>query len=787
MTTVSPKAAVSRRPPSASPTPTSSIARGATARSAVSPRVASSLNSAASRRTATKTTQPQPLLNDSTHETLVASLKQETDQKEQLLIQVQNKDQTISSLTAEVENLTSILHSIETRLNELYAEQSRSEAELAQRIDIAEKLRTQVRESEKEKRDLQRRYNEQTTTFEAERQAFYDNEQHLKSRIQSVSEALKRAEEVAKEAFEPPSEVQEQEAPSNPIPKPPVAKQDINDPENEPAEMTALKLELSTLATSHSSLQSTLVLLQTQLMDLKRVNNELQEENESYMILLREKTLNGQFDLMRQVGTGSATSEDDENENDDNVEQQTDVGSLRSIGRSTLDRVDEEGDGIEDIVGDGTNLEGDLEKPRFSRHSSRQGRRRTNSTHETQGESLADLPITGPGLDLAAELGRAENKDMLEGTTSLEEQGVYNGKSRRSKKSSDGRKVSGSTDNSRLDPAVSAEMETMRSEIKSLKDANKALSLYASKIIDRIIAQEGFEHVLAVDYDKPPQTPSASTTQQPATKKSYTPAKQRPQSLLVGKPAPANSTNTIDSSTNSPIPVAPGRPPVQNPKANRRSLSFDWRGFSLFNNANEKKPELRPLTLKPGTTTLSTALSTARKLDTEEDDEDRKERERLNATMKLMGIQPQPQSPLPAAAPSPATVERSQSDTPATVTSNRRFSFFGFGTKNVDTDSDGASVHSTPATGQAANGDGVPERLGSLTPPSLTQEALERAEAENSLAALDAHERNLSVELAKGGSGGFTEIASRQGRRSRRSAGGSGSTVWSAGMSAGDE
>jgi len=33
--------------------------------------------------------------------------------------------------------------------------------ELAQRIDISEKLRAQVRELEKEKRDLQRRYNEQ--------------------------------------------------------------------------------------------------------------------------------------------------------------------------------------------------------------------------------------------------------------------------------------------------------------------------------------------------------------------------------------------------------------------------------------------------------------------------------------------------------------------------------------------------------------------------------------------------------------------------------------------------
>jgi hypothetical protein len=35
---------------------------------------------------------------------------------------------------------------------------------MAARIEVAEKLRTQVRELEKEKRDIQRRYNEQVST-----------------------------------------------------------------------------------------------------------------------------------------------------------------------------------------------------------------------------------------------------------------------------------------------------------------------------------------------------------------------------------------------------------------------------------------------------------------------------------------------------------------------------------------------------------------------------------------------------------------------------------------------
>jgi hypothetical protein len=51
---------------------------------------------------------------------------------------------------------------------------------------------------------------------------------------------------------------------------------DEDEPDLETPETIALKLELSTLMTSHNSMQSTLQLLQTQLQDLKRVNKELQ-------------------------------------------------------------------------------------------------------------------------------------------------------------------------------------------------------------------------------------------------------------------------------------------------------------------------------------------------------------------------------------------------------------------------------------------------------------------------------------------------------------------------------
>lgn len=204
----------------------------------------------------------------------------------------------------------------------------------------------------------------------------------------------------------------------------------------------------------------------------------------------------------------------------------------------------------------------------------------------------------------------------------------------------------------------------------------------------------------------------------------------------------------------------------------------------------EKKPEpapqLRPLTLKAGSAPLVTS---ARKLDTQEDEEDRKERERLNATMKLMGIdKPEgPSSPLPPmlksfSSPGPSGASMADppplSGTPTTAiapTPTSRFSFFR--RSSSVRSSETSSINSTQ------------EHTRSQTDiPHLTQETLEQADAEASLAALDAHERQLSAEMAKGSGGGYTEIARRSGDRRSSKRSGSGSTVFSAGMSTrGDE
>ena len=584
----------------------------------------------------------------------------------------------------------------------------------------------------------------------------------MKSRIQSLSQARKQPVLPSPSIHEYESEAEpEEEEPPAPAPS-----STIDDPDNEPPEVTGLKLELSTLSTSYTSMQNTLVLLQSQLVDLKRVNQQLQEENESYNILLRERTLTGQFDLSKQLNGAPSDGVDvDSRAKDD------DTGSMRSTSRSLLDPVDEtpEGGAMDPSLVNGFDVPDNdsISSGRRpgGRHTRRPGNTGSGSHSPTRGETLADLPITGPGLDLAAELGRAENKDS------------YDPPGRRSRKASSAdRKPSAGS-------GPQPEVDALRNEVKTLKDANKALSLYASKILDRIIATEGFEHVLAVDYsEKPEPTPTPAVP----SPKSPPPAskKPRPQSVMVGRTT-SNSSDNYPSPMMSPTErlttfdsiraeTAAAKSP-QTPataKASRRSMSFDWKGFSMFGGGADKKqenPSLRPLTLKPG----SNSVVTARKLDTEEDDDDRRERERLNATMKLMGIEKPVDSPAPI-------IDRSQSSSAATPTASNpsRFSFFRRPSATVTPNDNSEQSSVEPASSGTSS-----PYIGS-SKPNLTQEALEQAEVENKIAQLDAREKSLSMELANGSGSGFTEIR-RTSRRGRRSEESSGSTIWSAGMSQG--
>jgi len=64
--------------------------------------------------------------------------------------------------------------------------------------------------------------------------------------------------------------------------------------------------------------------------------------------------------------------------------------------------------------------------------------------------------------------------------------------------------------------AAQHEVDALRNEVKALADANKALALYARKILGRIATAEGLEHILTtVDSDQTEPAPVLPVSNSP--------------------------------------------------------------------------------------------------------------------------------------------------------------------------------------------------------------------------------------------------------------------------------
>lgn len=163
----------------------------------------------------------------------------------------------------------------------------------------------------------------------------------------------------------------------------------------------------------------------------------------------------------------------------------------------------------------------------------------------------------------------------------------------------------------------------LRVELKSLREANKALTLYVSKIVDRVCSQEGFEKVLAVDFKSS--------------------SREFPSKVATNRSAPSVAhelTKTLSNPSNGSGSTPP--PVVSQSKAASRPLSLDWRSVSsVFSSALSRSsptpPPQQPNGFKPLLLAEATALA-PRQLPTDEDEDDVRERERLRAEMAVHGI-----------------------------------------------------------------------------------------------------------------------------------------------------
>ncbi|GAA5889770.1 hypothetical protein JCM5296_002337 [Sporobolomyces johnsonii] len=670
-----------------------------------------------------------------------------------------------------------------TRADELLVEEGRMEEELAGRIEVLEKLRATVRELERDKREATKRYREQADSFDSERQAWYDQEQHYKVRIANLSSSsklrsrggvrssLSRADEGEENNIEangtsenePQSDAEGIDEPKTPTsshlpprsstasPSPSLLSasstpsQPTSTSDQPTATELALRAQLDSLSTAHTSLTTTLRTLQTEMADLKRVYQDLQEENESYEILLGEKTLSGEVtgsDFFRRSFTwGESGAEgpaaggwsgvgfeggleavgEEELEDEDDSEEEDSEGSDSDDVVGNKVAVEDDGEGSEDIEailleskGTGSLNSGAVSatSPNPSRRRSR--RQQSISIANAPHKKHASLPSAGmvpssSGLDLAAELEMAQKTE---------------------------------------------EMDELQREIKQLREANKALTLYVSKIVDRVCSQEGFEKVLAVDYRGAP-TPKTAADISPELARREPPKKVRPSSGFFGRAPQEPSTlttataqsvglsATLSSTSSVGSSAAPGP---------RKSGGLSWDGISSvfgFGSSSSAASTTSGAARSRSTTLTSTpshashvshsslsapgmkplmlsAEGAARKLDVDEEDEDdMRERERLRAEMAQHGI-----AYAPALALAGSLSSSSSSSRP-------RLS---------------PRLSSSSASSTA-----------SLTPPAAAVVV-----AEKQLKTLEQQEEEAKAELKEGRSSGFTEPPQRRMSRIER-------------------
>lgn len=346
-----------------------------------------------------------------------------------------------------------------------------------------------MRDLERDKKDAAKRYREQVSSderryasasranelgsfqaesFDSERQSWYDQEQHYKLRIENLSSPNKgrrkrkgrraraatdseahtdvedsRSNHGGREdpqtgSDEPDDKDEETKSPtpersSNTSPTP-SSEREIGPTPNE----LALQDQLASLSTAHDSLTATLRTLQTEMADLKRVYQNVQEENESYEILLGEKTLNGEVrgsDLFRRSFQWGDAGEDlDEHRAGHSFGF---LGGLDTVGESNENDYELSSEGEEEDEDDATKYdaeEDDDDDPIKAKSaggeiqdilldsrgtgSPRAGVVATNEPSPRRGGARraskkrppinSDVPKSGSGLDLAAELEAAQ-------------------------------------------------------------------------------------------------------------------------------------------------------------------------------------------------------------------------------------------------------------------------------------------------------------------------------------------------------------------------------------------
>ncbi|KAE8230104.1 hypothetical protein CF326_g4903 [Tilletia indica] len=550
------------------------------------------------------------------------------------------------------------------RNDHLLREQERLEEELYSQMQVVERLRRQLQESERSQSESERRYTDQTATADKERQAFSDMEALLRSQKASESAANEKlaAENLALQ--------RENERMANHIAAlqthvststgstlslddgvtgddglTPGARR-ARAKSAADAEAVALRSELAAAQKAQGSYVEALQQLQNELSEVKSENASLRDTNYSLIDILQEKSFSGALFAESAVLSRGFQGK----------------GGRAAAAASMLAETESDtDDGSDDTA---SNASGDAEDDVPDRpHSPVKPRRRKGKQNVVRSRSNSNALLEMP-TDLGSELAQSG--------------GLVGEKGKTKKRDRSGQEVSN-------DP------EVLQKELIELRETNAALSVYISKVIDRVLARDGFERVLSTDPETkragiasqrskararpsilpikpdPSNTNAApslgATTTTASTENGQTSTANKRQSMgilgfgrsplalstslttsLSSQSASENTAATSGSST----PSSSVKPPSATSHGGRSRMSVDWRGLLSGigggTGAPAKDPReanLRPLVLRGAS--ISTVSGAARKVSESEEIEDHMdhvERERIRADLQMQGYSP---------------------------------------------------------------------------------------------------------------------------------------------------
>ncbi len=706
--------------------------------------------------------------------------------------------QQLGQAEHEVQSLHSLVKQREDRIDEMMLEQERIEGEVYSTMQIIERLRKQLADSERGRNDAEKRYLDQTATMDKERQYYMDTEALLKSQkatqsaayeklLTSHNELLReherltnnlasiRANGAAVDAASPitthkdlaqgsahtshDSSLQDDSIDS----ALPAADTDAAASQShanrsrgaqtkaatfaDERDMATMIEELSTLQKSHSSLSETMVTLQAELKDVRAENVSLRDQNETFMDILQEKTFSGallnesaMLRGMRSASFGRLRAQDglldpyddeDQDDDDDSLDVDNSADDSAAGGSSVASRTIPEED--EDDVDDVPDTPKAPPKPKLK--ASR--RKRADS-------SAAPLPTA----DLASEL-EGSSAQLL---ASPDDRGA---RERRSPSQRFG--------------VVSDNLGELQKEVRELREANQALTLYISKIIDRIIAREGYENILAVESRGTVRGPRHKASRAKLAQSAPAPGSGKTEAATKASSAAGADASGQASSLfglrGASSRSASDASRASAPPKSKRASSIDWRSLPFLGGggggsggaaAGETSSNLRPLTLQSDNLLIPPRDASARKLRTSEemeDEHDVAERERIRKELLSRGIQP-PKHQLVQSPTSPRK-QRPQSVSAASGSGG----FAAFFSRVVG----GASSNVLASPGQSDT-----QSQASTTPGGSLDTGFERAVS--STPAGDAGrreaERTRALQLSEGGSS-VTKLSSGPGIASK--------------------